>query len=175
MTTFCPNGPLSVMSSTTVAVPCRELGIPIGNFPYSIETWDWQQGKQISRSTATISQSTMSLRMPDGRVLTTWGKTFSVKSEGAASSGQACSFPGTQDVIGVAVARDGSFVTLDDASGVCIWRNGKCVTRIRTHFSIDSSHLIMSRYQPVAIVGPRVVTLSGVRMCLVVIEASEQA
>ena len=112
-----PSGAVTVISPRLVAISMSD--------PAQIEIWDWNEGKQVMLLAGFIAETVHAL-LPDGRLVVGDAAgpiRIGFMHDWAASTSLDESSSG---VIGVRAGPDGSFVTINSAGLIKLWRNGAC-------------------------------------------------
>ena len=139
-TSLVPAGVLTVISESTVA---------FGTTLSTVDVWDWRAGRRLYTLGGFSGQVHATAQLADGRLLCA-GQCGQIRIGYPDKWSAATVVSNGAGVLGVLVARDGSFVTADHRCQVKLWRNG-------TSQVLDMQCCGSYYGNPFAIVGQRLV------------------
>ena len=150
-TTGVPHGNMTVLSPSTIAMSMSS--------PAGVEIWDWRQGKELATLSSGPASVIGNARLPDNKLVAVdFGGSIRV---GSLDNWDAATvIANGNPYIGVLAGQDGSFVTVDKAGDIKLWRDGTCKV------TLSGAYKIFYFGNPLAIVGGRLVVVGD--RCLLV-------
>ena len=141
---------LTPLSWSTVAIGVR--------LSADVQIWDWRQGKQLQTLAGFRVGVVCTALLPDGRLVATdWDGLIAV---GKVNDWLASKFSADSESLrlsGLAVTRDGSFVTASQKDGqIKVWRNGVCTATFQGGFVVQHQRFMGNS---LAVVGGRLLAV----------------
>ena len=104
-----------------------------------MQVWDWKQGRVLQSLTGFSSAISCSALLPDGRVVAVdWAGNIFIGSTNDWETSYVVIDAGAGQLVGLVVARDGSFVTASQIDGgIKHWREGVCTATQQGGFAGD--------------------------------------
>ena len=123
-----------------------------GQTPAEVQVWDWKRGNLLQKLSG-IDVALCTALLPDGRlVVADWGGKIRVGKMDDWEATAVVTDSGATRLSGLAVSRDGSFVTASQMNGeIKLWKDGKCIATFNGGFSGDN----VGRGNSLAVVGGR--------------------